>query len=179
MPWQSPGTFRRSLALMAILAMSSPGVNAVAATPDFERDIRPILAKHCFECHGDKAKKGNLALGSTSDMLHGGQSGAAIVAGAADQSLLVDMIADGSMPPDGRPPLAAAEVTLLRSWVDSLIAADLDDIAGTTRISDDDRNYWAFRKSQSPPIPAVRHLEQVRTPIDAFVLKKLEAQGLS
>jgi len=168
-----------TLAACVELATLSDCSSLVAAAPDFERDIRPILERHCFECHSGKAKKGNLALGSIGDLVHGGQSGPAIVAGAAGKSLLVGMIADGSMPPDGRPSLSTAEANLLAMWVDSLSANELKDVAVAPQLSDDDRNYWAFCKAQMPQVPQNRQAEDAHTPIDAFVLKKLEDAGLA
>ncbi len=94
-----------------------------AADPvDFTRDVRPILAAHCFECHAAAKQESGLRLDSGATILNGGNSGPAIVAGKASESLLVRAVRGGSdeiskMPPEGKP-LEPAEIELLARWID-------------------------------------------------------------
>ena len=86
----------------------------------FEQHVRPLLAKHCYECHSAQAKQlqGNLLLDTKAGWQHGGDSGPAIVPGKPDDSLLVKAIRyddDVQMPPSGK--LAANDIAVLRHWV--------------------------------------------------------------
>ena len=127
-----------------------------ATAPQFERDVQPILARHCLECHGGKAKKSGLDLHDAASILKGGQEGAAIVAGAADKSLLIERVSDGSMPPEGHAPMPAGEVKVLRDWINSLAAADKRWRLSLPprELSPEDTEYWAFlRRLFARPFP--------------------------
>src|SRR5437870_4212333 len=76
----------------------------VATADFFEKSVRPILANHCFECHGSQKQKAGLRLDSRDAMLHGGDTGPAIVPGHPEQSLLIKAIQykdEPRMPPKG------------------------------------------------------------------------------
>ena len=85
----------------------------------FENEIRPLLAKRCYECHGDKKQKSGLRLDSAASFAKGGDSGAIVVAGNLEKSLFIQAVRridpDLAMPPDD--PLPPAEVALLEKWV--------------------------------------------------------------
>ncbi|MCE9603727.1 MAG: PSD1 and planctomycete cytochrome C domain-containing protein [Planctomycetia bacterium] len=168
-----------ALSVCAAADGASPNANpAVAnvARPDFTRDLQPLLARHCGECHGEKKKEGGLDLTHAASLLQGGQSGAAIVKSNADKSLLIERIDDGSMPPEGRPRLSKAEVAVVRDWINT--AAKLEAGDGLPPLAPADADYWAFRKPQRPAVPLVANAGRVRSPLDAFVLAQLEAQQL-
>jgi Planctomycete cytochrome C len=104
-------------------AGETPRLKAAARqTVDFERDVRPILARHCFECHGSETQESGLRLDARQSALQGGRSGrAAIVPGKSAQSRLIQVITGRDrlqMPPDGSR-LAANEVQTLRRWIDN------------------------------------------------------------
>ncbi len=260
----------------------------------FETQIAPILNQHCTSCHGDKIKKARLDLRSVASILKGGESGeAALVAGKAGESRLIELIEDGSMPPKGKPRLSTTDFDLLKEWINTgastrattiaarpaltpldvsarqaldvldikcsvchgrkkqegglsvLSVADLHkggkhgpvilpgqgaksplylrihtdempplilrtdvsvkpvsapelenlkswidhgaiepppraklvDDGGS--LSEADRQWWAYQPPKRPTVPKVKHATLVRTPIDAFLLEKLEAAGLS
>jgi uncharacterized membrane protein len=99
------------------------GSDDLAARPvDFLRDVRPILAQHCFECHGDKKRaKGDLKLTDMASVLARDPREAALVPGKPEESLLLQRVLlpaehEDAMPPDG-PPLAPAEIETLRRWI--------------------------------------------------------------
>ncbi|MBI2823395.1 MAG: PSD1 domain-containing protein [Planctomycetia bacterium] len=172
---------RRSCSLLAIvLAAATFAARAVAdEPPDYARDIRPILAKHCFQCHGAEKQNSGLRLDVRSRALAGGESGqAAISPGKSGESPVATRIASGDpelmMPPDGER-LSAREVELVRAWIDAG-ARWPEERAGEELLK---RSHWAFQPPGRPEVPAVRAGDWVRNPIDNFVLARLEAEGLA
>jgi hypothetical protein len=149
----------------------------------FENDILPILTAHCFKCHGLESRKAGLDLRSVGLMLRGGDNGATIVAGSAEKSMLYERIADRSMPPEKELPLTDAKIELVRRWLDegarSLSADAPDPASAASAVSESDRQFWAFQPPRRPAVPQVQNAERVRTPIDAFVLARLEAKSLA
>jgi hypothetical protein len=174
-----PAAFARHVILtLAALPVSS----ANAGTPRFETEVLPILSARCLKCHGGEKPKAGLDLRSPTSMLKGGESGPALVPGAADKSLLFAMIRKGEMPPRKGEKLTAEQVALVKAWIDA--GAPTTSTAAVVqaplpKITERDRQFWAFQKPVRPHVPRVRHLERVRTPIDAFILARLEAKGLT
>ena len=168
-------------------ALSSSRVAAHAnATPAFvfETDVRPILRRACFDCHGDEPE-GKLDLRTVTAMLRGGANGPAVVRGESGQSLLTERIEFDEMPPaDSGLELSAAERRVIEAWIDRGCQSDAPvvDPPPLVRVSAEDREHWAFR-----PFAADMKLPQmggastarIRTPIDAFVQARLEKHGLS
>ncbi len=150
-----------------------------------EADILPILQARCVVCHGKTEQSGGLDLRTQASRLAGGNSGPAIIPGDPDQSLLIQKVeADLMPPPDMQYDYAVrnpteAETKILRQWVASGCPPAPEVTAGPIVISEEDKNYWAFVPPVRPQVPAVDHEELVRNPIDAFLLEKLEAHGMS
>lgn len=148
----------------------------------FERDIRPIFKANCFQCHGEGAEtKGNLDLRLRRLALKGGDSGEGIAPGNRDDSLLYQRVIAGEMPP-GKKKLAANEIDLIGRWIAAgAITArpEPETIGNAGFITEEDRNFWAFQPIRTTAPPSVKHADRARTPIDAFVLKKLEEKQLS
>src|SRR6266851_1514778 len=103
--------------LMAILAV--PLLRA--GDPSYQRDVRPILDKHCTSCHQPASKQSDLDLTTYAGFQAGGKRGAAFVAGSPETSLVVQFITAALMPsmPFGQPPLAANDVSTIRDWIKS------------------------------------------------------------
>src|SRR5262245_50875942 len=119
-PWHAGRVFMVALILVSAghRALPARGDDAV----DFARDVRPILADRCFQCHGADKQESGLRLDSGAAITAGGNSGAAIVPGKADESLLIRAVTGADdvskMPPKGEP-LSATEIDLLRRWLDA------------------------------------------------------------
>ena len=153
----------------------------------FEAEVRPLLVEKCWSCHGEaKAPKGGLRLDSRANMLRGGESGEAVVAGKPDESPLIQAVryaGEPRMPP--REKLKDREIEILSRWVAMGLpwpAADAvkmpqDPEAGGGRFTDDQRRFWAFRPVAAGPFPEVRDGTWAQTPIDRFILAALEAKG--
>ena len=173
--------------LMAISLMAT-GLRAetpsAADLANFEKDVLPILKANCFACHGSEKKlQGGLKLTSRDDILKGGESGPAVDLKKPEESLILMAINyDGiMMPPKGK--LPKAQIDILTKWITSGLAwsekaAELARKShGAPVVDDEARNFWAFRSIVRQDAPPVKDANWVRTPIDAFVLAKLEANN--
>ncbi len=150
-----------------------------ADTPlTFEAHIRPILKAQCFHCHGEEEeKKGGLDLRLVRFMTQGGESGPAVEPGKA-QSLLLDRITSDEMPP-GEKKLTAAEKSLIERWIAGRREDRQARAATAQRVHGRRGRLLSFQPVRRPPLPQVAARDRVRTPIDAFILAKLEAQQLT
>jgi hypothetical protein len=146
----------------------------------FETNIRPILKAHCFQCHGDEEKhEANLDLRLVRTMTKGGDSGPVVVSGKSTESLLARRVQADEMPP-GKKKLSATEKATLRAWIDQgaqTVRPEPEAITEGSQWTDEERSYWAFQPVRRPPLPETS--SRVESPIDAFLLAKLQASGLS
>jgi len=158
-------------------------VRADEATPPadrltFEKDVAPLLAKHCGECHGAAKQEANLDLRRRFAILDGGDGGPAIEPGKPDKSLLLGMIEEGDMPPEGKNPLTEKQVALLRRWIaqGAPIAGKESPLPQAADITWDEetRNHWSFQPIRRVDPPSVQQADWIQTPVDAFILKALE-----
>ncbi len=136
---------RSTFTLLAALVLA-PLADSEAAAPDFEKEILPVLAKRCFECHGPEKQKAGLRLDSRAALLKGGDFGAAVVPGDAAGSHLIEVISstddDVKMPPKGER-LSAAEIETLKKWIaqGAVWPGQMDAIA-EEKISS---SHWSFQ----------------------------------
>ncbi len=153
----------------------------------FNHQALPIFEAKCLACHGQEPAPGGLDLRTLEATLKGSENGPVVVEGASELSILIRMVSSGSMPPPGvGSPLTEQDIDSLRAWIDSsrfgpdLITEEREtfSLAEAPPITEEDRSFWAFRKPEAAPVPEVRDQGRVRTPIDAFVLAKLEVKGL-
>ena len=154
---------------------------------DFEKSIRPLLVTHCYECHSGSEANGGLLLDTRDGVLKGGESGAAIVAGDPESSLLVQAVRythpDLKMPPKRR--ITATEVDALEKWIANgapdprIEAASVVSQKPTGMSIEEGRHFWSLLPVAKPAIPLVQNQPWVKTPIDAFVLAKLENSGIT
>ncbi|MFI5459653.1 MAG: PSD1 and planctomycete cytochrome C domain-containing protein [Isosphaerales bacterium] len=155
----------------------------------FESKVRPILSEHCSKCHGPDSDEGEgeLRVDSLDALLRGGESGPAIVRGDPGRSLLIRAVRhDGelSMPPKKK--LAQHDIDALTAWVK--MGAPWPDshedrkpahnASGDLQWDERARNFWAFQLPRPQQPPLVVDSQWPRSPIDRFVLAKLEARGL-
>jgi hypothetical protein len=161
--------------LPAVLSLFLTASQAAAAAPkiDYSRDIRPILANHCWSCHGpdDSAREADLRLDSRAAALARRKKGKpAVVPGDPAGSGLISRIeakkASRRMPPpEAKKPLSDRQKQLLRRWIEQ--GADFS-------------RHWAFVPPRRPPVPEFRDAQDdIRNPIDAFVSAKRRAAGLA
>ena len=171
--------------LLAVLMASSINVGIAApANITFEKDVRPILKAHCFHCHGELAEhQGELDLRLARLILTGGGSGPAIVKGQPDQSLLLEYLRDGTMPPEDvthRP--SDAEITIIRKWIAGgaqTTDEEPESLGDGFFITAAEREFWAFRKIKRPELPQLPRMLQAENGIDHFIGAKLAANDLT
>ncbi len=166
-------TTRTLLAALAVLVLSD---RAAAGDADFARDVRPVLQKNCFRCHGERKQEGGLRLDVRRRALAGGDTGPAVVPGKLDGELLRRVTARDEklrMPPDE--PLADGDVATLRKWIEQG-ATWPDEFAGKEPAAD----HWAFRPLKRPAVPEIRNPQSaIRNDVDRFVVAKLSDSGLA
>ncbi len=173
----------RLITILAVLLASASHLAAAGAV-SFEKDVRPILKAHCFHCHGEEEELGGgLDLRLRRFMLTGGDSGAAIVAGNPEESLLVQYLSDGIMPPEDvtvRP--TEQEVTTIINWIAA--GANIEGTEPATidlgfYITEQERQFWSFKPVERPPLPTVNDAQLAANPVDLFLLARLQEAGLS
>ena len=165
--------------LIAALLAAACTDAAHAEALRFETDVRPILKAACFHCHGEeKKKRGGLDIRLVHLMQTGGDSGAAVVPGDPDASLLWQQVASDEMP-DGPKKLTADQKQVIRDWIaqgaKTVRPAPKD--PDTVRFTEEELGHWAFQPVKIHPIPQPDGFD-IRTPIDAFVAERLAKRGL-
>ena len=151
----------------------------------FESKVRPILANHCYDCHGEDEQEGELRLDSLEGVLNGGSSGPSVVPRDLNNSLIIQAISHQdsttAMPPDEK--LAEAQIAVLRHWVEMGVPwPGVDKVTIRARrdpssVTDEDRQFWSFQPLNRDEPPQSDD-EWVRTPIDQFILDKLNQEKL-
>jgi mono/diheme cytochrome c family protein len=148
--------------------------SARSADPDFEKDVRPILAKACLSCHGTSEQKAGLRLDTKAEAFKGGDSGAPIVPGKPEKSLLLKKITskdDEERMPLGSDALTAEQIRTITRWIELGAKWPESDARPTT-------SHWSFQPIVRPKPTTLNHQPTTSNPIDAFIRAKLDAAGL-
>ena len=163
----------------ALLTHAAPG----SSTPQFDADVLPILQKSCIGCHGPKTRMAGLDLHEVSLVLRGSTNGPVVERGKSKDSLLLKRVQEGSMPPGGKNPLTPEEIAVIARWIDTGAPTPASDSAPAaayvSAVTEKDRQFWSFQTLKKTPIPKVQQSTLVKTPLDSFLLAKLEAKKLS
>ncbi|MBI5769225.1 MAG: PSD1 domain-containing protein, partial [Verrucomicrobia bacterium] len=170
--------------------LTSAATRAAELPPEhvefFETKIRPLLVEHCYKCHSTESgkSKGGLQLDTRDALRKGGGTGPALVAGEPGKSLLIEAVRYQSddlqmPPPDEGGKLSTEKIAALEQWI-RLGAPDPRDTVAKPSPVDmaAARRHWAFQPVVRPAAPKVKNARWVQTPVDAFVLAKLEAKNL-
>lgn len=180
-------TVAAALTLLAILLR--PGnlqAQSADSTDYFESKVRPILAANCYGCHTNSAM-GGLRVDSSEALMKGGNKGAALVPGDPDKSLLIQLVkhADAKQRMPMGSQLKDTEIAALVEWVKAGAVWPTTPASVKSAKSGDayvihpeQRNFWSFQPLKSPEPPAVKNTAWPKTPIDKFVLAKLEKEGI-
>ena len=175
-----------SWSLAADVDIPQPHALKPAEVEFFESKIRPLLVQRCYACHSaEPAPMGGLRLDTKDGWVSGGGRGPAIVPGNPAGSLLIQAInykdPELAMPPEGTLPLE--EIELLEQWVGLGAPDPRIDASGATPAREsidleEGRTFWSFQPLAQPALPAVRDRDWIRSPLDRFVLARLEEKGL-
>jgi hypothetical protein len=184
------------IAALAVIGRAAPQPPAPSTitVEFFETRVRPVLVSACFDCHSDLAS-GGLRLDSREAMLKGGRSGAAIVPGDPDKSLVVQAVRQTGalkMPKGGK--LSASEVDGLVEWIrggapwfnattTTTTTAGIAPAAPAARpayvITPEQRAFWSIQPLKKAVVPSTHDEAWPKTDIDRFVLARLEQDGLA
>lgn len=144
----------------------------------FETEIRPLLAEHCWQCHGETKQWNSLRLDSAAALAKGGDSGSAVVPGKPEESLLYQAVSRGGdieMPPDS--PLSEKQIAALRQWIEMGAPWPLE--SESPKSSESWKSHWAFQPLQQPrtPIPNIESMPP-GSAVDSFVVHQLTQHNL-
>lgn len=169
-----------ALGIWGSLVSGAISVSSAAEAPAFETDIRPIFREFCFDCHGATEKhEGNLDLRLVRFLEKGGDSGTALLRGNAAESLLLQRIKNGEMPPAGGH-LTPEQISVVERWINAgapTLRPEPETLGPGVPITPEERNYWAFRPITRPEVAPANPEDRIRTPIDAL-LKQAMPEGL-
>jgi mono/diheme cytochrome c family protein len=174
------------LSLSALLPQLPTRADGGASQPDartFEKDVWPIFRAHCFDCHGATEKpEGGLDLRLVRFMQKGGDSGASLTPGKPGESLLLERIRSGEMPP-GESSVPKHEIAVIEQWIAEgakTARPEPESIGPGIGITPEERSFWSFQPVTRPEMPAVELFAveaRVRTAIDALLASQFADGG--
>lgn len=182
--WVATGMKWPGAAVVADATMSAMTKDAER----FEKTIRPILAEHCFECHGSNEPSSGLDLSSRVGLLAGGKRGPAAVPGKPEESLFIAALKhsdDKLKMPNKKAKLSDKDITTLEQWIADGIP--WPENAGITivatsgpefTITEAQRRHWSLQPIADPAVPTVKNEAWVQDPLDAFVAAGQETAGV-
>ncbi|MEZ5434915.1 MAG: DUF1549 domain-containing protein [Verrucomicrobiales bacterium] len=169
---------RRIFQSLVVILTALPVIGLRAATPVFEKDIRPILKAQCFQCHGEAGEtKGGLDVRLRRFIAKGGESGPAIVPGAPAKSHLLELVKAGKMP-KGKARLSDAQIATLEAWIAGgapTVRTEPETLGPEHAFTDEERAWWSLQPVKRPAVPALTGLEN---PVDAFLAKAMREKHL-
>ncbi len=161
-----------------------------ALTPDFSREVQPLLAEKCYKCHGAEKQKGGLRFDSKEGAFAVAESGEkVIVPGHAEQSRMIKLVSSKDdaerMPPKGDP-LTPGQIDVLTRWINGGALWSGADRATTTVaraemiVTDEDRKHWSYLPlKKKVGLPKIKNSGLERNPVDRFISAKLQENGLA
>ena len=144
---------------------------------DYLREVKPVLAEHCYKCHGAQQKKSGLRLDTAALALKGGENGPALKPNQSAESLVIRTTRGTheniARMPYKKPPLNDAQIELLAKWIDEGAKAPADEKPESAK-------HWSFVSPVRPSVPSLLNRKsKTANPIDAFILARLEKENLS
>ncbi|MFO0868036.1 MAG: PSD1 and planctomycete cytochrome C domain-containing protein [Pirellulales bacterium] len=153
-------------------------VSTAAEPVDYLREIKPVLAAHCYACHGALKQEGGLRLDTVASLVRGGDSGPGLIRRQAAESRVwqrVSASGEQRMPPPGEgEPLQPAQLARLREWIDGGAAGPAEEQPEANPL-----DHWAYRPRQRPPLPPLAPTAAWRGPVDAFLAEAQRRRGVT
>ncbi|MDZ4683891.1 MAG: PSD1 and planctomycete cytochrome C domain-containing protein [Planctomycetaceae bacterium] len=174
-------TVFRSCCCLAAVILTASSVHAEDQPSGlYAQSVKPLLTAKCVRCHGPDKQQSGLRLDTARGAIAGGDSGPAVIPKKSADSLLLHAVTAtngaSKMPPEG-PPLSEAEIRLLRDWIDAGALAPVDEVIAESQPTRSD--HWSFQPVRPIPPPTVKNGTWPQTGIDAFILSRLEAEGVT
>jgi hypothetical protein len=175
------------VALIVVCLPAGNGMSADARRVDFAREVRPILERSCWKCHGPQKQQGGLRLDRREEVLSAGDSGtrAVIPRNVAESELIRRIEAPDASErmPSNSAPLSPEQIGILRAWIEQGAAWPEAPTAspashGEMVVTDEDRQHWSYRALHTIELPTVQNADWCRTAIDRFILAALESQRI-
>jgi mono/diheme cytochrome c family protein len=184
---------------LALVLLAAAPAWAAAAPVMFEKDVRPILKTHCFQCHGEEGEmKGGLDVRLARYILKGGKDGPVIVPGKVAESHLIDLVKKGDMP-KGKTKLKDKDIATLEAWVAQgakTARPEPEKLGPEHAFTDEERAWWSLQPIAKPVVPSFKsqvsssqsapqaanlkpETLNLQLGIDAFIAAKLSEKGLS
>jgi len=168
------------VALIAVVTAMPAGVRVASGqeSVDYQRQVKPLLERHCVDCHGAEEQSSGLRLDAGQLAVRGGDRGPAVIAGKSDKSLLFQaLLGQGDLKrmPLDQDPLNERDIAILRNWIDQGAAFPADEPVRPAKRQSD---HWSFQPLRRPPVPALANGNTARNAIDAFVLQQLAQRGV-
>jgi hypothetical protein len=154
----------------------------------FKQQVRPVLTQRCLKCHGGKETESEFDLSDRQGLVRGGQSGPAILVGNAKDSLLYKLITHAKEPhmPHNAAKLKDEAIGQIAAWIDNGAPYDEPLVGGKTKgpswtqktVPAEAREFWSFQPLRRGEPPQVKNHDWCRTPVDRYILAKLEGVGI-
>ena len=166
--------FKKTIVLCMLFSICNIVMAQETGIKFFEKNIRSVLTTQCYSCHSSNSKdvKGGLSLDTRQGILNGGDSGPSVVPGKIDESLLLDYIESGDMPPDN--PLSEEVVNNFRQWIKMGMPDPRYKHENRAVELRQARNFWAFKKATKSPVVKYDN----GTEIDAILNLEIEKHKL-
>ena len=144
---------------------------------DFAKELQPLFAERCYDCHGEKKQESGMRADSREALLKGGDTGPSFVVSNSAVSIIVQVLAgthpDLAQMPKKKEKFTDEQIGLVRAWIDQGAVWE-----GGTKKYAYNTNHWGFKAPVRPTVPPVSDKKWARTPIDNFVAAKLDAEKL-
>jgi hypothetical protein len=154
----------------------------------FTDHVRPLLIDQCVNCHGGEKIKGELDMTTRAGLLHPGENGPAMIPGKSADSRLLKLVRHEEDPhmPSKKPKLSDEQIAFIARWIDAGAPYDKPLIEksavakGHSTVTEEDRKFWSFTPLSNAPIPKPADASKwARTPVDRFILGKLQEKGIA
>lgn len=177
-----PSSFILGVALLTAVStgtLRAAEISSRSVKVDFAKELQPLFAERCYGCHGEKKTEAGFRADNLADLLKGGEHGPAILPGKSAESILVQVLADthAEIPrmPRKKEKLTEKQIALVRKWIDQGAEWPQGEKSGYSA----NANHWAFKSPVRPSAPVPKNKRWARTPIDLFILARLEKEKLT